>query len=172
MKEEKEKKQFKETKFGKFLNKAGQSVPEILNVGGKILTGNIGGAVQEVGNILNKKANHDKEAEKLLQEFEVFKLEYEKELYELEVEDRNSAREREVEMAKSGKTDWLMYATGITGLGTFVALVYSVLFRELPESAIVHQLIGLVEGVAITIFAYYFGTSKSSKDKDEIIKKQ
>ena len=82
-------------------------------------------------------------------------------MFELEVQDRDSARKREIEMAKTGKTDWLMYLTGLTGLAVFGVLVYSILFREIPESALLHQLIGMIEGVALGIFAYYFGASKN-----------
>lgn len=164
-------KKFSETKIGQFLQKAGEQIPEVLNVGGKILTGNFGGAVEEIGDIIKKKAETDENAKNLLIDFELQKLTFQKELYEIEVRDRESARNREVEIAKTGKIDWLMYCAGITGLGTFGILVYSVLFRELPENAIVHQLIGMVEGVAITIFAYYFGTSKGSKDKSDQIER-
>jgi hypothetical protein len=86
------KKKFKDTKFGAFLSKASQSVPELLAVGGEILTGDIGGAVDKVGDILKGKAKDNNEATKLLQEFELAKMEYKKEVFALEVEDRESAR--------------------------------------------------------------------------------
>ena len=44
-----EKKKFWETGFGKFLTKAGGAVPEILDIGGKAITGNFSGAIEEVG---------------------------------------------------------------------------------------------------------------------------
>jgi len=88
----KEKKIFKNTKFGKFLNKAKDFAPELLNVAGKVATGNVVGAVQEVGSILGKKAESDNKVKVLLQEFEMYKMEYEKEVFELEAEDRKDAR--------------------------------------------------------------------------------
>ena len=87
------KKQFKETKFGKFLSKASKSVPELLAIGGEILTGDIGGAVDKVGDILRGKAEGNAEITKLLQEFELAKMPYKKDVFSLEVEDRQSARE-------------------------------------------------------------------------------
>lgn len=167
----KQKKKFKDTKFGAFLNKASEYVPEVLNVGSKLATGNIVGAVTDVKNILTKDAQNNQRAKDLLIEFQKYEMEYAKELYELEIADRDSARNREVELAKTGKTDWLMYATGCAGLGSFCIIVYAVVFGEVKESAMMHQMIGLIEGVALTIFAYYFGTSKSSKDKDEKIQR-
>jgi len=166
----KEKKAFKDTKFGQFLNKAGGSIPEILTIAGKVATGNIGGAIQyiigETSNILEDKAKNDANAKALLIEFEKYKMTYEKELFELEVEDRKSARTREVELAKTGKTDWLMYAAGTTALGTFLLMVYAVIFMpSTVDNTLFHQLMGIIEGVALSVFGYYFGTSKSQNEQ-------
>jgi len=95
--------------------------------------------------------------------------EYEKDFlenYKTEVEDRKSARLREVAIATAGKFDFMMILSGLVGLSCFGVIVYAVLFTSLPENALIHQLIGMVEGVAVSIFAYYFGSSKGSKDKD------
>lgn len=82
------------------------------------------------------------------------------------INDRSNARNREIEMAKTGKQDWLMYVTGIVALGAFSLMVYAVIFiDEIQENTMFHQLMGIIEGVVLTIFAYYFGTSKSSNDK-------
>ena len=43
-----------------------------------------------------------------------------------EVADRDSARKREVEIAKVRKFDFLFTLTGLVGLGTFVFLVYAI----------------------------------------------
>lgn len=96
--------------------------------------------------------------------------EYEKDFlenYKTEVEDRKSARLREVAIATAGKFDFMMILSGLVGLSCFGLIVYAVLFTALPENALIHQLIGMVEGVAVSIFAYYFGSSKGSKDKDK-----
>lgn len=87
------KKDFKDTKFGQFLSKAGQSIPEILSIGGEILTGDIGGAVEKVGDILKQKAETNAQAAQLLKEFELAKMDFKKEVFALEVKDRDSARE-------------------------------------------------------------------------------
>lgn len=91
--------------------------------------------------------------------------------YQIEVQDRESARQREIEMAKTGKADWFMYVVGAVGLLAFILLVWAILFKEVPASnkEVFIHLIGIVEGVAMTIFAYYFGTSKSSNDKTKLI---
>jgi hypothetical protein len=157
-----DKKKFKDTKLGSFLIK---NFPKAKDLIGDLLPDN--GVLGIVKNLVSK----DKEVSPEIRE-ETLKMlkEFELEFYKVEVEDRKSARSREVEIAKTGSSDWLMYATGVTGLGTFAVLVYSILFRELPENALLHQLIGMIEGVALTIFAYFFGTSKSSSDKNKLIK--
>ena len=90
-------------------------------------------------------------------------IEYERIL----AQDRASARRREINLAKLGKVDFMLYLTGIVALGCFVAVIITMLSGKLPESAIVHQLIGLLEGMVIAIVTYYFGSSKGSRDKDK-----
>jgi len=88
-------------------------------------------------------------------------------MYALEVQDRESARNREVELAKTGKSDHLMYSAGYTALLTFIAMVYAVIWKPagVEHSPIFHQLMGIIEGVALTVFGYYFGTSKRAEEK-------
>ena len=88
------------------------------------------------------------------------------ELYELEVMDRDSARDREVNLRKYG-TDWMFNATGIVGLLAFAFLVYTVVTTNVPEGnkEIFIHMIGIVEGVALSIFGYYFGSAvKQNKE--------
>ncbi|NRA78925.1 MAG: hypothetical protein HRU18_12005 [Pseudoalteromonas sp.] len=82
--------------------------------------------------------------------------------FELEVQDRDSARKREVELAKVKGTDWMMYATGIVGLVSFIAMVVAVIWiPSVQENKLFVHLMGIVEGVVISnLFAYYYGTSK------------
>ena len=156
------------TKFGKFLSKVKDILPEAGNVGVSILTGNYVGAVKEVGQILSKNKDKSEEIKQLDLEFQILQNEFETEKYAKEVEDRKSARDREVEMAKTGKTDWLMYATGLTALGSFVLIVYATIFIEvIQNNKLFIHLMGMVEGAAISIFSFYFGSSKGSKDKDK-----
>lgn len=157
-----EKKKFWDTGFGKFLTKAGGVVPEIIDIGGKAVTGNFSGAIEEVGDLLKKKSEEDERAKELLKEFELEKMKYQKDLYELEIKDRDSARNREIELSKSGGVDWFMYVVGAVGLGAFVCSVIAVIWiPSVQENDLFVHLLGLIEGVVVgNIFAYYFGTSK------------
>ena len=89
------------------------------------------------------------------------------EAYKAEVSDRDSARNIEVEIAKAGKEDWLFSLTGIVGLGAFAAMIWAILALDIPEGnkeLFIHT-IGIVEGVALSIFGYYFGTSMKESKK-------
>lgn len=89
------------------------------------------------------------------------------EAYKAEVDDRDSAREREVEIAKSGKNDWLFNLTGIVGLGAFGVIIWAIIALEIPEpnKELFYHLIGIIEGVSLSIFGYYFGTSMKDNQK-------
>jgi hypothetical protein len=83
------------------------------------------------------------------------------EAYKAEVADRDSARNREVEIAKTGRIDWLFNLTGLVGLGAFGVIIWAIIALDIPEpnKELFYHLIGIVEGVSLSIFGYYFGTS-------------
>lgn len=89
------------------------------------------------------------------------------ELYRLEVEDRDSARKREASIVNAGGKDWMMSLTGIVGLAAFAFLVYVVVTTNVPEGnkEIFIHMIGIVEGVALSIFGYYFGSAVKKDGK-------
>jgi len=142
-------KKFKDTKIGKFLkNKA----PNILDIVGDILP--TSGTLGIVKNLIDKDDNISAEDKKELHNKLI-------EAYKTEVADRDSARKREVEIAKIRKFDFMFTLTGLVGLGTFVFLVYSIVYITIPENnaKTFYTLIGLVEGISLSIFSFYFGGS-------------
>jgi len=148
------KKPFNKTKLGKFLK---ETAPSILDVVGNVLPDR--GILGIIKNLIDKddKMTPDDKSEAHKQLVE---------LYELEVMDRDSARDREVNLRKYG-TDWMFNATGIVGLVAFAFLVYTVVTTQVPESnkEIFIHMIGIVEGVALSIFGYYFGSAvKQNKE--------
>jgi hypothetical protein len=151
-------KKIKDTKIGAFLK---DKAPNVLSIVGDLLPDS--GAIGIDKNAIDMMTPDPKERAKLQEEISELELEY----YRLEVQDRDSARNRQVEMAKTGESDWMMWVVGLVGIGSFALIVGSAIFMELPENPLLHQIVGLVEGVALTIFAFYFGTSKGSKDKDK-----
>jgi len=144
-----DKKKFSETKVGKFLK---DKAPNILNTVGDVLPNN--GVLGIVKNLISS-------SEELSPEDKNIALEHVKEMYVLEVQDRESARNREIEIAKIHKFDFLFYLTGVIGLGVFCFIVYAIVYLTIPEAnkEIWIHLIGISEGVVLSIFGYYFGSS-------------
>ena len=98
---------------------------------------------------------------------ELAKLEQEGELAKIEAEfaDLDSARKREVEILKTGSKDWMMNVTGMIGLGSFVFLIYAIVFITVPEhnSELMIHTTGIVEGIVLSIVGYYFGSIAKNK---------
>jgi Fe2+ transport system protein B len=142
-------KKFKDTKLGVFL---GNTAPHILEIAGDLLPN--AGVLGIVKNLIEKD-------DKIKPEDKKEALAQTKEMYELEIKDRDSARNREIEVKKTGNKDLMMTFTGIVGLVSFMFIIYAVVYEEavLHNDLFVH-LMGMVEGVVISnIFAYYYGSS-------------
>lgn len=139
-----DKKPFNETKVGRLLNK-------VLPDKGVI------GVLKDVLDLDEDLSPDDKEraAQALVR------------AYEAEVTDRDSARKREIEVTKTGKFDFLFNLTGLIGLSAFSVIIWAILALEIPEGnkELFYHLIGIVEGVALSIFGYYFGTSMKDEKK-------
>ena len=141
------KKPFKETAVGKFLlNKLPGVVTDILPDKGVL------GIVKNLIDTDESIPAEEKESLK-------------RELYEMEIADRDSARRREVEVKKAGGQDWMMFVTGLTGLASFVFTIYAVVYvPSVTDNDLFVHLMGMIEGVVISnIFAYYYGTSSDKK---------
>lgn len=145
------KKPFKDTKVGKFFIK---KLPEFA---GAALTG---GPLEALKTLIDEDPSITPEEKKQLHEDLI-------EAYKAEVADRDSARNREVELAKAGKKDWLFNLTGIVGLGAFGVIIWAILALDIPDTnkELFYHLIGIVEGVSLSIFGYYFGTSMKDDNK-------
>jgi len=143
-------KKFKDTKVGQFLLK---KVPGIV---GDVLPDK--GVLGIVKNLIDNDPEITPEEKAQLHE-ELVKM------YELEVADRDSARKREVEVKKTGDSDFMMLATGLSGLASFIFIIYAVVYEpDVLENDLFVHLMGMVEGVVISnIFAYYYGTSAQNR---------
>ena len=157
------KKPFKETKAyeiaRKFLPGLARSVADAVP-GGRLITG----IIEEITGTGQKISP---------EELQVLR-DYEKEMYAQEVIDRQSARTRETDFVKAaGHVDWMMYLVGAVGLASFAFVLYVMVYKTIPEEnrdLFIHA-IGMVEGVAISLFTYYFGSSKGSSIKNNWINK-
>jgi hypothetical protein len=136
--------------------------------GGKILDG--------VGKILDNVITNKEELETAKRETQKVVNQHIQEMYKLsneqfktEVEDRHSARGREAEFVKAtGHIDYLMWALAIAGLGLLFFLIWHLVKTELPDKnkELIAHGIGIIEGVVISIYSYYFGSSAGSRIKD------
>ena len=158
---DKVKKKFKDTGFGKFIL---TKVPSIAGVVGNLLPDN--GVLGIVKNLITKAAR-DGEIDPATAADLQDRLNFELEQYKVEVEDRKSARSREIEMAKAGRSDWMMNVSGIMALGSALAVVCVALFMEVQDNNLFMFIAGAVFGFAGSVINYYFGSSKGSKDKDK-----
>lgn len=58
-------------------------------------------------------------------------------------------------------------------LSAFLFMVISAVFiPNLSENHLITHIVGMIEGAVVTIVAFYFGSSKSSQDKDRLKKEQ
>lgn len=149
---DKPRKKFKDTKVGKFLK---EKSPKILDVIGDVLPDS--GALGVAKNLINM-------AEDLTQEEKdnlIGEINEMIEAAKIEFEDRHSARNREIEIAKLHNRDFMFVATGLIGLLSFAFIIYAIAFLEVPEAnkEVWIHLIGITEGVVLSIFGYYFGSS-------------
>ena len=144
-----DKKKFKDTKVGKFLK---DKAPKVLDI--------IGDALPSQG-VLGIVKGLISSSDELSPEDKLIAFEHLKDAFELEVKDRDSARNREIEIAKVHKFDFLFYLAGIIGLGVFCFIVYAIVYLQIPDQnkEIWIHLIGISEGVVLSIFGYYFGSS-------------
>lgn len=152
----KEKKPFKETKLGKFLT---DKVPGVLDVvddyfpPAKVLTALVGKSLPPEDQL----------------EFERLLKDHEKEMYALEVHDRDSARTREIEITKSlGHIDYITYFLCVAGMIIFSFIVWHLVKESMPNEnrELLYHTIGIIEGIIISIYSYYFGSSAGSRVKD------
>jgi hypothetical protein len=145
------KKKFKETALGKFVI---SKVPDALELVGDLLPdqgvmGVVKRLVDKTPDVQmapeDKAAIHDKITE----------------LYALETADRDSARKREASIKKEGGFDIMFNLTGVVGLGIFTFMVYAITSMEIPHEnkEIWIHLIGITEGIVLSIFGYFFGSA-------------
>lgn len=144
-----DKKKFKDTKVGQFLS---EKAPKILDTIGDVLPDK--GVLGIVKNLISS-------SDELSPEDKAIAFEHVKDMFALEVQDRESARNREIEISKIHKFDFLFYLTGFVGLGVFCFIVYAIVYLQIPDQnkEIWIHLIGISEGVVLSIFGYYFGSA-------------
>lgn len=172
---------FKNSKFAEFMR------DKVKPVAGDIveIVGDVTGidAIERVGQLINKGKEQREELKALDAEFQKYRLEwelemerirvqYEMEALRLEVEDRESARGREIDFMKvTGKRDWLMGTVVISGLVMTAGVLASLVFIKVPEEnkELAYMAYGSILTIGTSIFSYYVGSSRGSARKDDAI---
>ena len=180
-KPKKQKKAFKDTGFGKFLNKAAGAVPALLPFAANLLPagGFIGDAIEVAEKILT--ADASPEAQAHLRELQSMKFEWmkevmldEREAYRMEIEDRSSARQREVALVQAGDKNWTQNILAFVGVAfniavVFYLLVYGISSSQEDDRLLIGTMVGSVSTIGGVIFSYYFGSSRDSRKKTDIL---
>ena len=166
--------------WNKLANVVKQGAPLL----GTVLAGSGGHAVGKlVANVLGTpeddedaavaalSSNPDKLVE--LRKFELdHKMEFERiqlEEARLEMQDRDSARRRNVEQVNiTGRADYNMVVLGWLIIVGFFVTMGILFWQGLPESGgeIVYMMFGTLTAAFTAVVAYYFGSSAGSKAKD------
>ena len=135
----------RDTKLGEwFRNKA----PQHLDTIGDLVPG--GQAIKAIGALIDATTESDSE-----------RAEAHALLAQAEAQDRADARSREVKFAEAtGNRDWMQTGVGIVGMVAFIMMIWWAT-QGVEEREVYFHLLGVVEGVAVTIYGYYYGASKS-----------
>lgn len=156
------KKKFGQTTVGKLLK---ASVGLINPTLGSLINGNMG--IEEV---IASIKNSDAPSEDKIRAQELIL-----EAYEAEVQDRASARQREMQAIASGSNDILFKTVGWGITLSFVAVVFGAIgIWEVPKESmrLFDMGFGAVVAAFTQVIGYYFGSSASSKHKTNIMTKQ
>lgn len=179
--QEKTNKKFKETRFGQFVHKAGQKVPEALELVGAIAGGNPVDVMKEATDLFRRKADAGNvEAAAMLDELVAREEEFMRDLvtlYELEIRDRESARQMQIIALQQDDRFSKRYIYLLASFVVIVASAFGVMlfFVDFPEGN--RRLIEMFADIylfagALMVLQFFFGSSKSSQSKDQILEKQ
>lgn len=92
------------------------------------------------------------------------------ELAKVDAEDRATARARETTLRNSVGV-WVQNSMAIVAILSFVALTFSLIIHKIPteNKEVAMLMVGTLQSVAVMIFSYWFGSSRSSESKQATI---
>jgi hypothetical protein len=154
----KERKPFGKTKVGQLLKNVGSPALELLST----VVPSAGLISNVIDMVTGDKSIDPKAKAEILAE-----LDHELEYAKVEAADRANARQREIEVLSAGGSNWFQYVVGIFVLTAYGAVIYEVLFGDVDDKELFYFIAGNVFAFGASVVAYYFGTSKSSADKDK-----
>lgn len=119
--------------------------------------------------IIDEVVTSKEEKAQLYIKFEEMLNQHEENILQMEVKDRDSARNREIETAKVGSRNITQNILAYMGVMGFFAMMGYLLSNGLgemsaEESFIIGNITGMAGAIAKDIFGYYFGSSKGEHD--------
>lgn len=156
------KEQHGKTRVGMLIQNVAKFAPEVLD-----LASNIPGlqVLDKAADIVRGKKLPEQTEAAILAD-----IEREKAVEIARLQDIDSARRREVEIAKTGRSDWMKNVVGIFVMILVSSVCYAVFFMKLENSELAHFIAGEIVGFGASLVFYYFGSSKSSSDKDKALR--
>lgn len=135
--------------------------------GGKLLDG--------AKNLIDEVVTSKEEKMELTIKMEEMLKTHEQEIIKAEIADRDSARNREIEVVKAGSKNWTQNILAYVGVTGFFGIIGYLLSRGLgnmnaEESFIIGNLTGMAGAIAKDIYGYYFGSSKGEHENQHWIK--
>lgn len=159
------KKQFKDTKVGKFL--ASKGFDNVLETVGSMVPG-VAILDQVKDMVLGKDSKRIMTPEDQAHFLELMKLEQQE--LDSRLKDTADARSRQVELAKAGKKDIMHAVVTCFFLACFAALMVKHLFFPSPETSSLNDLEMTLRDICFMIATFFFGSSMGSRRKTEIMK--
>jgi len=162
---------FKDSKFGKFLDKAKDLVsdkaPELGNALFQVATGNPAQGIQTAIEALRGSESED--ADKL-----ALNLELQKEVFLAELRDIQNAREMQVAALNQDDnfSKRFIYIFAIVVFGFSALVVLLLFFINIPDDnkQVINMTLGVIVGTGLaSIINFFFGSSQGSKDKEKKI---
>lgn len=131
-----------------------------------------GGIIKDVTDAVDKFVTTKEEKELLKQEMFKIQSEYETKIKELEIQDVSSARDREVQLRNTIGV-WVQNLSAAFIIVGFLVLLFTVIYKkeEIANRQLADILLGSLGTVVIQVFQYWFGSSRSSDAKNDIIRK-
>jgi hypothetical protein len=169
----KNKKKFKDTALGVFLkNKA----PKLLHQVGDFLPDK--GVLGIVKHVIESRPDIKQEFDSMSATdkaaFEKLQQDFELEVMKIEQHDRENARELQMIYARSGRIDWMFVAVGSVILLSYIMLVIAIVWfpKHINANPLFQQLMGMVLSLTGILAAFYYGTTKTSKEKTKILEQK
>jgi len=145
--------------------RAGDVADQILNMG-RAITGAT--TPEEVEAALNASVEH-------AAQFRSQAAQLDMELEQAYLADRQDARSMRLELAKMGRTDWMMYGVGgVVVIGFVSTVLTAFLVGGLSDSQqnLVFSLAGLLGAMSSQVVSYFFGSSRGSSNKTMLMSLQ